>query len=335
MSLDVVRHHDQSWGSFEEAMTELPKIEPRHEIVNGRDMTFTPDLRLFFGQNGFKFAESGVRAMFKLLKIPFHFGTEILPSENMVNDVNSLLQDSSKNFMILIRGDDETVVGFTSEDFTPVRYTDLLRVVNPPSEAMMESVRVNDENMVVNIVKHREIEPIKGDISKVGNRLQTSNTGFGNLSINTLIFRLVCANGATVSKEYGGATFSLRGRASRDILTDGMMFVNQAVIDVEHIASGLDRMVQLPIGEMRLPTGQRFGARVPALELLPVRVREVIGKEQTEHFFKDTLPETPSYNIYNNITQAAQRYDLKRRSRMEQIGGSLLSVSMHDVRAAA
>lgn len=339
MNLKVVNHKDEAFKDLKEAKEALRTREPRSFILWGHEITLTGSGVLKLGKEEFQMATSGLRSMLKRLQIPHKFGTEILPTEDLVRDVNSLLTVSEKRFQILIRPDDNTVVGFTNEEFTSVPYSNLLDVIVPPEGAQLESIRVNDENMVINIIKDRDIEPVKGDISKIGSRVVTSNTGFGDLSINTLVFRLICSNGATVGKQFDGASFSLKGRSASDILSDGMMFINQAVQNVELIAAGLERMVQLPITEMSMYDIDKDHHRViktPAMEILPSKMRKIIGsKDQTDQLFKDIDETTSTYDVYNNITAIAQRFNLVRRVGIEQIGGSILSVAMKDIRQAA
>ncbi len=335
--IKTINHPDRVFETLEEAIEGLPAAEPRAIVVPTHEILMTGEGLKVGETDVFPLATSGLKAMFKRLKIPFKFGTEILPTEDAVRDVNSLLTVAESNVMLMVRPDDNSVVGFTNDEFTPVPYRDLLQIIVPPEGAEVEKIRANDENMVVNIVKDRDIEPVEGDISKVGNRIVTSNTGFSDLHINTFLFRLVCSNGATVSKEFGGASFNLRGRSSRDILTDSMVFINQAAIDVEHIAAGLEKMVTLPIGEMSMYNIEAtYITKKPALQVLPSKVRGIIrNREQSEQVFQNVTPETPAYDVYNNITQAAHRFELARRTALEEVGGSVLSVAMSDVRKAA
>jgi hypothetical protein len=153
------------------------------------------------GQATFGITELARRQLADKLKIPFAY------FERMRNDQPSLLDSNvntwltAENDRRLIRTLDGNVRAVLSERYRRLDNFDLadhvlpiLRDVSPG--ATFESLELTDTKMYLKVVTPRvQYEIAKGDIVQAGVVISNSEVGHGTLSVQPLLYRLVCTNG--------------------------------------------------------------------------------------------------------------------------------------------
>ena len=140
---------------------------------------------------------------------------EEAPSLLSVN-VNHWLQETKETRMV--RTLDGTARAFLSDKFRPLDNFDLMHAILPdlqPAGLRVESCQLTETRLYLKVVSPRvEMEVRKGDIVQAGLVISNSEIGAGALSVEPMVYRLVCLNGMI-----GGSSFKKYhvGRAGGDI----------------------------------------------------------------------------------------------------------------------
>ena len=100
-------------------------------------------------------------------------------------------------------------MGGTARAFLSNRYrridnleiaTAVLPIIGQMEGARFESCQITDSRMYMKVVNTRlEAEVVPGDIVQAGVIISNSETGMGAVSIQPLVYRLVCSNGMIVN----------------------------------------------------------------------------------------------------------------------------------------
>ena len=122
--------------------------------------------------------------------------------ELLAMNVNSWFQHNPKPRMI--RSLDGTVRAFLSEKYRRIDNFEIAQAVLPiiadMPEASVESCEVTDERMYLKVVNPRlTTEVVPGDVVQSGILITNSEVGLGSVTIQPLVYRLVCSNGMIVN----------------------------------------------------------------------------------------------------------------------------------------
>lgn len=122
--------------------------------------------------------------------------------ELLAMNVNSWFNKSPKTRMI--RTLDGTARAFLSEKYRRIDNFEIAQTVLPiiadMPEASIESCEVTDERMYLKVVNPRlTTEVVPGDIVQSGILITNSEVGLGSVTIQPLVYRLVCSNGMVVN----------------------------------------------------------------------------------------------------------------------------------------
>jgi hypothetical protein len=152
------------------------------------------------GQASYGITALARRQLAEKLKIPFAYFERMRTEQSALLDrnVNTWLQ--SENERRMIRTLDSNIRAVLSERYRRLDNFDLAEHVLPilhglPS-AKFESVQLTDTRMYLKVVTPRvtyEVAP--GDVVQAGVVITNSEVGHGTLSVQPLVFRLVCKNG--------------------------------------------------------------------------------------------------------------------------------------------
>ena len=138
------------------------------------------------------------------LKIPAAYYDRMLSDypELLAENVNSWFQREPTQRMV--RTLDGTVRAFLSNRYRRIDNLDIAEIVLPViqqmEDAYFESCQITDSRMYIKVVNTRlEAEVVPGDIVQSGIIISNSEVGLGSVSIQPLVYRLVCSNGMVVN----------------------------------------------------------------------------------------------------------------------------------------
>jgi len=107
----------------------------------------------------------------------------------------------------MVRTLDTEVRAFLSNRYRRLDNFDLAEAVLPILAEMGEGIRIvsaelTESRMYIKVINERlELEVKKGDVVQAGIALSNSEVGLGALSVEPLIYRLICTNGM-IAKDY-------------------------------------------------------------------------------------------------------------------------------------
>ena len=205
-------------------------------------------------------------------------------------------------------------------------------------DARYESCQITDDYMYIKVVNPRlTAEVVPGDIVQAGVVISNSETGLGAVTIQPLIYRLVCSNGMVVN-----AAKARRNHVGRVTTTDDNFFLYsqetlaaddhafilkiqdtvRAAVDEARFAQVVNKMRET--SEIKLDTSNIPG--IVKMASSSFGITEPEGDGILQH-----LIEGKDYTLYglaNAVTRYSQdveSYD--RASKLEEIGYSVLTMS--------
>ena len=134
------------------------------------------------------------------LKIPAAYYDKMLEEypELLAQNVNAWFQREPA--VRMVRTIDGTARAFLSNRYRRIDNLDIAGIVLPVLQEMegmhFESCQLTDSRMYIKVVNTRlEAEVVPGDIVQSGIIISNSEVGLGSVSIQPLVYRLVCSNG--------------------------------------------------------------------------------------------------------------------------------------------
>jgi len=294
------------------------------------------------GSKRFTATESCRRQLADRLKIPFAYFERMRTDQPELLDrnVNTWLHKEPEQR--LIRTLDGRARAFLSDRYRRLDNYDLLEHVLPILRelpgARFESMELTETRMYVKVVTPRiefEIQP--GDVVQAGVVISNSEIGHGSLSVQPLVYRLVCRNGLIApDRAMRKAHVGRLQEASTEEITifrdDTLAAEDKAfylkVRDVVQAAVSQATFEQTAV-KMRATLGIKLtGDPVKAVEVLATRY--LLNEQERSGVLRSLIAESDlsGYGLVNAITGYAQEVDnYDRATELEQLGGRLLDQS--------
>ena len=269
----------------------------------------------------------------------------------LATNVNAWLAERDQSYMI--RSHDEGPLGMLGRAFLSDRYRrlDNLDVAEAtlPLFAGKEgfeivSAAVTERKFYLKIVNHRlETDVVPGDPVQAGVVISNSEVGLGSVSVQPLLYRLVCTNGMVVN-DFGERRTHV-GRAARAVEDSFHIYSDEAMI-------AEDRAFLLKLRDVTLAAIEetRFGMVVGKLREsvgVPItgRVQDVIeltgktfgiNQDEQDSVLKYLIEggDLTKYGLSNAVTRASQdieSYD--RATEFENLGWTIATLPQEQWKA--
>lgn len=253
--------------------------------------------------------------------------------ELLADNVNSWLATKDASFMI--RSLDGTARAFLSDRYRRIDNLEIASAVLPlfAGQEGMEVVSsaVTEHRLYLKIVNHRlETEVVPGDLVQAGVVISNSEVGLGAVSVQPLIYRLVCTNGMVVNDM--GERRTHVGRAAK-AYEDSYSIYSDETLEAEDKAFMLklrdttlaaieETRFDLVVGRLREATQARLTGRVQDVIEMTGKAYDLNQPEQDSILsYLIAGGDLSLYGLSNAITRASQdveSYD--RASALESIG---------------
>ena len=270
----------------------------------------------------------------------------------LAENVNSWLSDREQSYMI--RSMDyssgrvaERVTGRVARAFLSDRYrridnmeiaTAVLPLFAGREEMEVVSCAVTENHMFIKVVNHRlEAEVVPGDLVQAGVVISNSEVGLGAVSVQPLVYRLVCTNGMVVSDYVERKTHVGRTAKSMD---ESYSIYSDETLEAEDKAFMLKlrdttmavieeaRFTQL-VGRLQEATQAKLTGRVQDVIELTGRAYDLNQGEQDSVLnYLIAGGDLSLYGLSNAITRASQdveSYD--RATSLEGIGWQVATMA--------
>jgi hypothetical protein len=289
----------------------------------------------------FGVTELARRQLADKLKIPYAYFERMRAEEPQLLDrnVNTWLQTDADRRMI--RTLDGQVRAVLSDRYRRLDNYDLAENVLPILQrlpgARFESVALTDTRMYLKVVTPRvQTEIAPGDIVQAGIVIANSEVGLGTLSVQPLLYRLVCRNGLIASdhslrKTHVGRTLGVEAEPVTVFRDDTLAADDKAFfLKVRDV-------VEAAVAEATfLQVAQKLGAtREVKLTGDPVKTVEVLANRYTlnesersgvlRHLIEGG--DLSAYGLVNAVTHFSQEVeDYDRATEFEAMGGKLIEL---------
>lgn len=293
------------------------------------------------------------RQLAEKLKIPYSYFDRMRLEQPALLDRNVntwLAQDHDRRMLRTLDGNVRAVL---SDRYRRLDNWDLaeniLPIVDQLAGARLESLELTDARMYLKVVTERityEVAP--GDVVQAGVIVSNSEVGLGPLTVQPLLYRLVCSNGLIASDH------SLRkthvGRLQLPSNEDAEVFKDDTIAaDDKAFFLKVRDVVQAAVSEATfMPIAQRLqrtrdirlmGDVAKSVEILSTR--HAFNDEEHAGVLRHLIAggELSAFGLVNAVTaysQEAQSYD--RATELEAIGGKLVEMTTrewHDIAVPA
>ena len=281
------------------------------------------------------------------LKIPFAYFERMRSEQPTLLDrnVNTWLQSDGDRRMI--RTLDGQVRAVLSDRYRRLDNFDLAENVLPILQrldgARFESVELTDTKMYLKVVTPRvNFEVAPGDIVQAGIVITNSEVGCGTLSVQPLVFRLVCRNGLIASdhalrkthvgRALGAETESVNVYRDDTLAADDRAFFLK-VRDVVEAAVSETTFRQIALKMQKTREIPLTGDPVKAVEVLANRY--TLNDTERSGVLRHLIVEgdLTAYGLVNAVTHYSQEVaDYDRATDFEALGGKLIELPASDWR---
>lgn len=254
---------------------------------------------------------------------------------------------ANKSERRLLRTVDGRLRAFLSDRYRPLDNYDLTEVVLPVISKLgcrVESCELTERRLYIKAVNERLQADIKvGDAVQAGIVISNSEVGCGSVSIEPMVFRLVCRNGMIANEmsmrkyhvgrgaggdDEGGVTEFYKDETRK---ADDKAFWMKVKDVVE--ASLTEALFKQIVGKMQKAQGIEIkGDPVKAVEV--VCKRHLLNKDEQSGILKFLVQggDLTLYGMVNAITRESQEVpDYDRATELERLGGEMLSNPMAEI----
>lgn len=250
----------------------------------------------------------------------------------------------------MVRTLDNLVRAFLSNRYRRLDNFDLAEAVLPILAEMGEGIRIvstelTESRMYIKVVNERlELEVRKGDVVQAGIAISNSEVGLGALSVEPLIYRLVCSNGM-VAQDFSKKRYHVGRNASEgenyELYRDETLKADEqafflkvqdtvrAAVDIAKFSTIVERM--------REATSKRIeGNPVKAVELTANHFG--FNQQESSGVLQHLIQggDLSAYGLLNAITRTSQDVeDYDRSTELERDGSRVLSLPASTWKAIA
>lgn len=263
-------------------------------------------------------------------------------------NVNTWLQSESERR--LLRTLDGNVRAVLSDRYRRLDNYDLAEHVLPILQGLpdivFESVELTETRMYIKCVTPRlKFEMAPGDVVQAGIVISNSEVGQGTLSVQPLLFRLVCRNGLIVADRALRKTHAGRALAQQE---DGVTVYQDDTLQADDKAFFLKvrDIVQAAVSEVTFRQAAEKMQRTMGIALAgdPVQAVQVLAQRYTlndaersgvlRHLV--TGADLSGYGLINAVTQYSHDVeDYDRATEFEMLGGKLMELTRQEWKGLA
>jgi len=295
-------------------------------------------------------SELARRQLADKLRIPYAYFERMRTEQPALLDrnVNTWLQNDGDRRMV--RTLDGQVRAVLSDRYRRLDNYDLAENVLPIlqrlPDARFESVELTDTRMYLKVVTSQvEVEIAPGDIVQAGIVIANSEVGLGTLSVQPLIYRLVCSNGLIASdhalrKTHVGRTLQSETEAMTVFRDDTLAADDRAfflkVRDVVEAAVSEATFRQMAQKFQKTREVRLTGDPVKAVEVLGDRY--TLNESERSGVLRQLIAggDLSAYGLVNAVTHFSQEVgDYDRATEFEAMGGKLIELPESDWKAIA
>ncbi|MRV70560.1 DUF932 domain-containing protein [Duganella sp. FT92W] len=291
----------------------------------------------------YRISEIAQRQISDKLKIPWAYFERMRDEQPALLDrnINTWLHvPDTKNRLIRIL--DGRVRAFLSENYRLIDHFELAEFILPVlmdlPEAEFASIELTETRMYLKAITPRvSFEVAPGDVVYAGVTVSNSEVGWGHLSVEPLIYRLVCKNGlicadAGLRKKHLGRQLSTDDGIGIVYKDDTLMAEDQALLlKVRDMVESAVSEVTFQLAAQKLQ--RTLGINLAADPVKAVNVvahRFAFNERERSGILRSLIngSDLSGYGLVNAVTGFSQQIaDYDRATELEAVGGKMLEMS--------
>lgn len=325
------------------------EIVPAVRVV-GMDQEWTPTEIKINGHGSFMVNEVAHGQIAEWAGIPKRYYDTMLAEAPELHAVNVNHWMKAKPARRMVRTLDGSARAFLSDRYRVIDNEEVLEAILPVigeiGDVKIESAEVTERRLYLKCLFPKvQTEVSRGDVVQAGFVLSNSEIGLGSVSIDQLIFRLVCTNGMIrpdngLKKYHVGRQIGEGRDASQFFKSDTLIADDRAfLLKLRDVVRGAGEQTKFFAAVHALAQ-----AREQKIEGDPVKAIEVIQKKVglqegervsvLRHLIEGG--DLSRYGIANAITRTSQDVaDYDRATELERIGGNVIDLDPREWRAVA
>ena len=338
------------------------KAQSRDFIVPTQELHITAEQKpvLVMENKGttevFGINDNAHRQMASRLGIPFQYYKRMQADypELLAENVNGWFQKEPEKRMLRTMAG--TARAFLSDRYRRIDNLELMQAVYPVLQDMegvsVKSCEVTSDHLYLQVVSNKvQTEVAKGDIVQAGFIISNSEVGHGAVSVQPLIYRLVCTNGM-IAKENSHRKYHTGKNVSLDDNYE-LFSDNTKILDDMAYFAKVQEIVRMAVDETKfnqqvIAMQKAIGIPVNPMAITPV-VEELgkthmLTKNEQEMVVQNFLlgdnydgghiAHFNQFGLANAITKTANQVESYERAvDLERIGGSVLFADLDSMLA--
>lgn len=258
----------------------------------------------------------------------------------LLNNVNHWF-DRNQNSQRMVRTLDNRARAFLSDRYRPLDNYELADVALPTlleTGCRVESCEVTEKRMYIKAVTEKlSYEVKKGDVVQAGIVISNSEVGMGALTVEPLLYRLVCTNGMIVNDAKMRRTHIGRNNeqfsnvleffrdSTREADDKAFWMKVRDVISASLSSAGFEKFAK------KFAQTQEDKMNKEPMEVVEISQKQLgFNVQETNSVLKHLLMggEFTRFGLANAITRTAQDVDsYDRATELERLGGNIIELS--------
>ena len=268
----------------------------------------------------------------------------------LADNVNAWLDDKDQSYMVRSydQGGSMLARAFLSDRYRRLDNLDVAKATLPLFAGKegyeIVSAAVTERKFYLKIVNHRlEMDVVPGDIVQAGLVISNSEVGLGSVSVQPLLYRLVCTNGMVVN-DYGERRTHV-GRAARAVEDGFQIYSDEAMIAEDHafllklrdvtMAAIEETRFAMVVSKLRESVGVPITGRVQDVIELTGKTY-ALNQDEQDSVLRYLIEggDLTKYGLSNAVTRASQDIDsYDRATEFENLGWTIATLPQEQWKA--
>jgi hypothetical protein len=304
------------------------------EVVDPTSITLTDDGDITYNGKKAKMSLEGFRNMVtKIHRIPDPFAKRI-PLDLLQHNIKELGKGIDTPIEFVFQNDG-LIINAVKDELKVIPSLPLIRLID---DHQIKHIAYSDYGIEIQTINPQwgevDIEPKEGEVSGVGVNLINSETGFTDPQAESLVWTLICSNGAILPKRFGQVKIRIKRKdVNVESISRSFQYKLERMLqDNSIIASRMNKM-----GDSNLRKGEaawlfksvsRAVGKDQMLETFGIEGKE-FGDLKAEARLDDHREEETEFNVYDNyskVTNLANEHYGETRRKLQTIGGKFFEL---------
>ena len=339
---------ETSVKTFPEAMEVCKNRERVVLTAKYKDLNITDTGQIVIGKAEHQITSWGFEKLCAILGIPKPFARKI-PEDLLKENIARLLKEKNGDDEINFFNSKKGLLGVAKKQNDPFENIDFLTQMSTlhSGTAEIHDIIVSDRGVTLNFFSPSipNLEPVKGDITRVGFNTHNSDTGGAPSTSHLFLYRLACENGAIMKEIWGTAKRTYNKKITKETsLLNFQKQTEQISTNAALLSSCFTKMIDMEVTDEFFRKIWTTVKRVVGSEAVVDEALEISKETRKEMFAgiskrknnnrRKLISDVPAevavpigrtyYELYNQTTAMEKGFRLDERINLRKAGGDIL-----------